>query len=264
MLLAKAFNPEKDDPTNWWISEKLDGVRVFWHSGKLNTRTGKEYNAPDWFKEEISKVGDCLDGELWLGRGTFDKVVSAVRKKEPIDSEWENVKYLVFDIPPKDKNDPMCKIGFEERMKLLEKNVKKEEETGRVVFVNQKRCKSIDHLFDELKEIEKYKGEGLMLRKPESLYEFKRSSTLLKVKSFFDAEGEVTGYFDGKGKYTGMVGSLIVLAKNGKTFKCGTGLNDEQRQNPPKIGDTITYKYFELTKDGIPRFPIFVCVRDYE
>lgn len=255
MLLAKSFNPEKNDPTNWWISEKLDGVRVFWKDGTLNTRTGKTYNAPEWFKEEIAKVGDCLDGELWIGRGMFGDVVSAVRKKVPIEKEWRNVKYYVFDIPN------MKEEAFEKRVAILEENAK---QSDYVVYVKHYRCKNLEHLFEQLKDIEGKKGEGLMLREPESLYDFKRSKTLLKVKSFFDKEGRVIGYNDGKGKYVGMVGSLVVLADNGIEFNCGTGLNDEQRQNPPKIGDMITYRYFELTKTGVPRFPVFVEVRDYE
>ena len=261
VLLAKAFNPEKNDPTDWLISEKLDGVRVFWKDGKLNTRGGKLYNAPDWFKEEISKVGDCLDGELWMGRGMFSNVVSAVRKKVPIDKEWENVKYHVFDIPPVDEKDPVGEMEFEERLSLLEKMSTK---SDYVVYVKHYKCKNLDHLYEELKEVEKHKGEGLMLRKPGSIYEFKRSNTLLKVKSFFDREGKVVGYNDGKGKYKGMVGSLKVLAENGVQFNCGTGLNDLQRVNPPKIDDIITYRYFELTKDNVPRFPVFVCVRNFE
>lgn len=261
MLLAKPFKPEKNDPTNWWISEKLDGVRVFWKNGNLNTRTGKVYNSPEWFKEELSKVGDCLDGELWIDRGMFSKIVSTVRKKVPIDEEWKNIRYYVFDIPPIDENDSMNEYEFEDRIRILEDRAKNSEY---VVYVKNYRCKNLDHLYKELKKVEKYDGEGLMLREPGSFYQFKRSSTLLKVKSFFDKEGEVIGYKEGTGKYKGMTGSLRVLADNGVEFSCGTGLNDKQRENPPKIGDIITYRYFELTKTGVPRFPVFVEVRDYE
>jgi DNA ligase-1 len=100
-----------------------------------------------------------------------------------------------------------------------------------------------------------------MLRQPGSQYEAGRSSTLLKVKTFHDAEGRVVEYLPGKGRHAGRLGAVVVELPSGLTFSVGTGLSDAQRQNPPAVGSLITYRYQELTDRGVPRFPSFVRVR---
>lgn len=77
--------------------------------------------------------------------------------------------------------------------------------------------------------------------------------TLLKVKRFQDAEARVTGHQDGKGKHKGRVGALLCEMACGKKFKVGTGMSDHQREHPPKVGAIITYKFQELTPDGVGR-----------
>jgi DNA ligase-1 len=71
----------------------------------------------------------------------------------------------------------------------------------------------------------------------------------------------VIGYTKGKGKYKGKLGAIKCKLKNGTVFKVGSGFSDKQRQNPPKIGDIITFKYKKFTKYGKPRFPVFLRIR---
>lgn len=97
-----------------------------------------------------------------------------------------------------------------------------------------------------------------MLTWKPSKYEDHRSSTLLKIKTFYDAEAEVTGYVPGKGKYKSITGALKCKMASGKTFSVGSGMSDAQRNKPPKVGTIITYRFQELTRDGVPRFPTFV------
>lgn len=104
-------------------------------------------------------------------------------------------------------------------------------------------------------------GEGLMLRQPESNYEVGRSCTLLKVKSFHDADAVVTGHQAGKGKHQGKMGALHLQMPDGTQLKVGTGFSDKQRALPPAIGSTITFRYQEFSDKGIPRFPSFVAHR---
>jgi DNA ligase-1 len=101
-----------------------------------------------------------------------------------------------------------------------------------------------------------------MIRKPTSLYEAGRSSTLLKVKTFHDAEALVVGHTAGAGKHKGRLGALECVLSNGKAFSVGTGLSDAERDAPPPIGTVISFRYQELTPDGIPRFPSYLGVRD--
>jgi DNA ligase 1 len=256
-LLAHKW--EGEDPTGWWMSEKLDGVRAWWDGEKFVSRLGNVYHAPEWFKALLPNV--VLDGELWVGRKQFQKTISAVRKLVPTDSEWLDVQFVMFDAP---------NLGgsFEDRIEYLENlfptlRHNGAEGTGMVSVLQQIKCKSAEHLKELLKEIEARGGEGVMLREAGSLYEADRSHTCLKVKTFTDDEAEVIGYTDGKGKHKGRVGALEVRWGD-KEFEVGTGLTDKERENPPSVGAKITFRYQELTDKGIPRFPSYIGVRDYE
>lgn len=100
-----------------------------------------------------------------------------------------------------------------------------------------------------------------MLRDPASVYENRRSKSLLKVKTFHDDEAVVLGYKPGTGRCQGMVGALKCKNTHGVDFEVGSGLTDDMRRKPPKIGSKITYKYQEFNKDsGKPRFPTFLRV----
>lgn len=151
-------------------------------------------------------------------------------------------------------------------MEQLEKMFAKDNNCGpaspnrelRVSVVKQEQIQSPDHLLQELKRIEGLDGEGLMLRKPQSKYEFKRSSTLLKVKSFYDAEAVVIAHERGEGKYAQLTGSLKCRMASGNVFSVGSGMTDAQRADPPPVGSIITYRFQEVSKDGVPRFPSFV------
>jgi hypothetical protein len=108
--------------------------------------------------------------------------------------------------------------------------------------------------------------EGQILR-TNSLYENKRSKGLLKHKSFVDAEFTILGVIEGKGNLTGKVGKLQ-FEINGKPFESAVNGDWEYLAELLKrndlIGKQATVKYFELTEDGIPRFPKVIAIRDFE
>src|SRR5262249_29211322 len=91
-----------------------------------------------------------------------------------------------------------------------------------------------------------------------SAYEAGRSFTLLKVKTFHDAEATVLAHQAGAGRHKGRLGALLVRLPNGIEFSVGTGFSEAQRQNPPALGSDITFRYQELSEKGVPRFPSFV------
>jgi DNA ligase-1 len=130
-----------------------------------------------------------------------------------------------------------------------------------VKLVPQERCQGTKHLLAERDRIVALGGEGLMLRKPESQYETRRSPTLLKVKPHEDAEATVIAHLPGKGKFAGKLGSLRVRTADGREFSLGTGFTDSQRESPPPVGAVVTYRYRGLTDKGLPRFPSFLRVR---
>lgn len=249
LLLAESWD-NAADLTDWWMSEKLDGVRAYWDGKQFLSRQGNIYHAPDWFIESLPSVP--LDGELWIDRKKFQRTVSIVRRQDKNDM-WKEVRFLIFDAPA-------ANGGFEERLAFLKETLAK----GAVKFAQQhphERCQSIEALRKELARIEALGGEGLMLRKPESKYVAGRSATLLKVKSFHDAEAVVVGHQAGAGRHQGRMGALLVRLPDGTDFAIGTGFSDRERENPPSVGATVTFRYQELSDAGVPRFPSWVGVR---
>src|SRR5438445_10716482 len=100
-----------------------------------------------------------------------------------------------------------------------------------------------------------------MLRQPGSKYVAGRSTTLLKVKTFHDAEAVVVGHQAGAGRHKGRMGALLVRLPNGTDFAFATGLSDGERENPPAIAATVTFWYQALCGAGVPRFPSWVGLR---
>ena len=96
-MLAKKWEGQDMDPTNWLMSEKLDGVRGVWTGNNLYSRNKNRFFAPDFFVKGWPNVQ--LDGELWVARDKFQRTVSYVKKHVPIDEEWEQVVYCVYDCP---------------------------------------------------------------------------------------------------------------------------------------------------------------------
>ena len=250
-MLAHRWD-EKTDPTGWYMSEKLDGVRAIWTGEQLQTRTGKKLHAPAWFIKDLPATP--LDGELTLGRGQFQQTVGIVRQH---NGDWTNIQYHIFDVIDFEKT-------YSEREGILINDIFPSE-LEHCRLTTQMLCRNgTRELYDFLQSLENRGAEGIMLRNPDSLYQQKRSRDLLKVKSHKSAEATVIGYTDGKGKHTGVIGALQCKDDNGKSFKLGTGLSDAERQNPPAIGERVTYQYFELTQAGAPRFPVYITTRNYE
>jgi DNA ligase len=108
LLLAHAWDNDQD-LTGWWISEKLDGVRAFWDGTRFLSRQGNLFYAPDWFIVGLPTIP--LDGELWLGRKTFQRTVSIVRRQDGGEA-WRDILFAIFDAPAVDG-------PFEERMQVV-------------------------------------------------------------------------------------------------------------------------------------------------
>ena len=251
LLLANIYS--SDIPLqNYWVSEKLDGVRAFWNGKNLLSRQGNIFQAPEWFTSVLPEV--ALDGELWLGRGEFERISGLVRRDSPDGSDWREIKFMVFDLPNHAGT-------FDERLNRL-KIIIAETNVPHIQLVEQFKVVSHEVLLDKLDDVVEQGGEGLMLHLASSLYKSGRSDDLLKLKKHFDAEAVVIAHLPGKGKYEGMLGSMLVETADKVRFKIGTGFTDEERKNPPAIGSIITYKYFGLTKKGVPRFASFMRVRE--
>lgn len=253
LMLANIYH-QRIDLNQYWVSEKLDGVRAYWNGQQIISRGGHVYHAPKWFIANFPNKK--LDGELWIAREKFEQVVSTVRDKLPNDSEWKQVKFMAFDLP----SSPAI---FDQRLMQLSKVIT-EANVPWLKLVKQWRVKDHKTLMSQLNGFTNNGAEGLMLHRGDSFYSGKRSGDLLKVKQYQDAEAVVVKHISGKGKYKNMLGALMVRTPNNLRFKIGTGFSDLERQNPPELGATITYQYRGLTKNGIPRFASFLRIREVE
>jgi DNA ligase-1 len=248
--LANVLAPNID-VSKYLVSEKYDGVRAIWDGSVLRFRSGNVVNAPRWFLAKLPATP--LDGELWIARGKFDQLSSIVRKSVPIEDEWRQVSYMIFE-------QPNGTGTFEERVGRIQRVV---------ASANFAQLKAVEHfrvgnrlaLKFKLEEVVKGGGEGLMLHLADAPFTVGRSDVLIKVKPEQDAEAVVLRHLPGEGKFAGMLGALEVKTPEGVVFRLGTGFSHAVRRQPPPVGATVTYRYRELTKNGVPRFASFLRER---
>ncbi len=183
----------------------------------------------------------------------FQRTVSIVRSQDK-NELWREVRYLVFDAPA--HGGP-----FEQRHEYFQEILADRKPPFASAHPHEE-CRGGDHLREELARVEALGGEGLMLRQPRSKYEIGRSATLLKVKSFLDAEGRVVGHKAGAGRHKGRLGALQVELADGTRVDVGTGFSDAEREDPPPVGSIISFRYQELSEAGVPRFPTYVGQRE--
>jgi len=253
VLLANNWN-ERLDPSAYWVSEKLDGVRAIWDGEQLHTRNGNLIHAPAWFIQGFPK--QAMDGELWMGRKRFEEISGAVRQQTPDDGLWRQIHYRIFELP----NAPG---DFSARIIEMQRLV----QAAAVPWltpVEQFRIGTAAELRQKLDAVVASGGEGLMLHRADSSYHTGRSNALLKFKLFDDAEARVLAHISGTGRNANRLGALQVETAAGLRFRIGSGLSDLQRDNPPPIGALISYRYNGLTSKGLPRFPRFLRIRPVE
>lgn len=249
MLALRA--PAGVDPAAYWVSEKLDGVRARWDGEALRLRNGERIVAPAWFTQPLPALP--LDGELWMARGRFDALSGLVRRQQPDEADWRQVRYMLFELPGAD-GDFSARL---ERLKAIERDAG----ADWIRVVPQCRVADRDQLDTLFREVVGQGGEGLMLHRADAHWAPGRSEALLKMTPFEDAEATVVGYLPGRGRLRGKLGALDVIDSEGRRFRVGSGFTDAQRASPPAVGALITYRFRERTPRGQPRFPVFVRER---
>jgi len=276
---TKDYNP----PIKWLMSEKLDGFRARFNpeTKSFVSRQNKPYNAPKWFIDFMPKIH--LDGELFAGRDHFESM-GVVRKKVPIDEEWYNIKYYVYDLPEAEGTF----IERYERLEIIAKEIQLDWSTFQsdnqqfkdvscpIVVCEHHVVESMEQMKSFYKSVLDKGGEGIMMKDPKSMYTDKRSNYLLKYKPSFDMEAVIVGYKDGTGKYKNKLGSFICkqLINKGdhqiidevETHEFSTsGMDDSIRESHTSthpIGTIITIQYSGLTGSGKPRFARYLRIRD--
>ena len=162
-----------------------------------------------------------LDGELWLDRKAFQRTVSIVRRQDKSD-HWQEIKYRLFELP-------LSSEPFEERLKALPRLVRQHRPCV-CHGSHQDSVASVGHLKAELVRVERWAAKGSMLRQPGSRYEAGRSSTLLKVKTFHDAEGVSSSIWPARAATRGGSAPSSSSCPTALKFSVGTGFSDAQRE----------------------------------
>jgi len=250
LMLAKYWQSGVD-PGAFLVSEKLDGVRAFWDGHTLRFRSGRRIAAPDWFTSALPAT--ALDGELWLGRGSFDRLSGMVRRNTPVDAEWRELHYMIFDLPG-------ATDDFALRAQRLHQVVINARQPWLQVVVQQ-RVPDAAALQALLRQTVQDGGEGLVLHRANALWSPGRSDALLKLKPMPDEDARVVAHLPGKGRNQGHMGALLLEMSNGQRFALGTGFADAQRVDPPPVGSLVTYRYRDRTPKGLPRFASFLRMR---
>lgn len=226
------------DPAGWWMSEKLDGVRALWDGSRFISRNGKTFNAPEWFTAAMP-VGQVIDGELWMARNQFQKTAGMIRRKS---GSWQGMKFMAFDIvndqPLESRQSTLHSLPLPAHCRI----------------VKQTKCESRAHFKQYEAALLDADAEGVMLRRPASHYYHGRTRDLLKVKRFGSSEATVTGHDSG----------TLLCKWEGLPIRIGNGFTAQDRQDPPAIGQRVTFNYFGRTTQGQPRHAAFVTARDYE
>ncbi|MCK3655345.1 ATP-dependent DNA ligase [Pasteurellaceae bacterium Macca] len=234
-----------DQPIEGWVmSEKLDGVRGYWDGKQLLSRQGNPLSPPDYFIQGFPPF--AIDGELFSERGNFDEISATVRASSP--KGWHKLKLYVFDVPNAEGN-------LWQRLATLENYLAKHP-NPHIAIIEQITVKDKTHLNAFFQHIQQLGGEGVVVRNPNAPYIHGRSAQILKLKATLDEECTVIAHHKGKGKYADKLGSITCENHRGQ-FRIGSGFKDKERENPPAIGSTITYKYRGLTTKGKPRFATY-------
>lgn len=251
--LASEWKHERS-PAGFAVSEKLDGVRAVWDGERMRFRSGRPLVAPDWLLAALPP--EPLDGELWLGRGRFDSLSAIVRSNLADASNWQSVRYMLFDMPAQPGS-------FSERYARLQSLVANAAQPW-LQAVEQARGSDAATLERHLRELTRAGGEGLVLHRWDAPWQPGRSQAVYKFKLQPDAEATVLAHLPGTGKYASGTGALLVESAQGVRFAIGSGLSDAQRADPPAVGALVTYRYRGLTPGGVPRFATLLRVREEE
>ena len=265
-MLAGDYTKVKVKPTNGYSQPKLDGIRCIANSKGLWTRTGKPITSCPHIWEEVRDLLEAnpnvtLDGELYNHelKQDFNKIVSLVRKTKFTDADLAEsqrlVQYHVYDIHCSTNPD----VTFSIRNVELEEYVTDSFEMY-VHLVPTTFCYNQDEL-DQLYSSYMTDGyEGQMIRLDEK-YENKRSKYLLKRKEFITEEFEVVSMEEGQGNWSGHTKRFILKLEDGREVGAGVRGNQEQLSKlweSQETPDWATLRYFDLTPDGIPRFPVVI------
>ena len=285
-MLAQSYKKHAERHLEYpcYLQPKLDGIRciatkdksgvqLWFRSGKEITTMGHIVDCLDL----IMKENDIFDGELYVHNEDFNNFTGAIRADKNLDKKIvEKIQYHIYDFPR--INGLMEETSYKKRCKEF----KKLKIYLPLVVVDTVGVSNFEEALKYYKYCIEQNYEGIIFRNTEMLYEQKRSYSLLKYKEFIDDEFIITDVEEGKGILAGHVGSFICRIESNRILKdVGGSFKFENKEgiikakmegkhellkhlfeNPKEyIGKSLTIKYQNLSKDGIPRFPVGKTIR---
>ena len=281
MLAYKVDSKPVDWTNKVYMQPKLDGVRCVIQlndKGEVHaySRTGKPWLNIEHILENLKPFFDTyedaiLDGELYNHdlRNNFEKIISLVRKQKPTTDDRAESKKLVqfhcYDYANGSENYSTRQYNL--RNEFTEDCLYSYCVRYVPTYIVHKYEEALNLHYDAFLA-DGYEGSILRLDGP---YQCKRSYNLQKFKDFHDTEATIIGYVDGKGKREGTLGKFLMQDDDGVKFGCppGKGYNykmlaDILTNIHNYIGKRATFTYFERTKAGSYRHPLFKTLRNYE
>lgn len=299
-MLAKVWEPEKTRlsyPVG--VQPKLDGVRCLARLTKAGTVMMRSRNSVTWqatsqsfFENEIAAFLSFLppnaelDGEMWGPSLHFQDIVSIIKDPKVMAKRIDEISYNVFtytdlNLPAEERNSILKKAMAKYRATAKELGVTYNPNRLTQVRMYTATCK--EDIYELHKKFLKQGYEGSMIYKfcngdeknlKASVYKPKRSNNVLKYKAtlegadMLEEEGKIIDVYAGKGTQEGAI-MFKVIDPRGNEVRVGLMGSIEKRRAMMKnkdayLGQELTYKYQNLTKAGIPRFPIGKAIRDYE
>jgi len=264
-MLAHKFEDHKDKIDYPVYSQpKLDGIRCIVRADGMWSRNGKKIISAPHIFESLKPLFESnpdliFDGELYADKfaNDFNAICSLVKKTKPTSNDLakskESIQYHIYDLPS-------CNGTFTQRNKaLIDIGVPRG-----CVIVTTDKVNNENELMGCYSAYVGWGYEGQMIRLDKE-YESKRSKSLLKHKSFIDEEYTILDVVEGEGNKTGMVGSFVFKSKTGHIFNSSPKFNWEEckvmwNNKNELIGKSATVKYFNLTPDGVPRFPYVIKI----
>ena len=278
--------PVSDKPIDYnkptFIQPKLDGVRCIIQYERHTqpredvvvaySRTGKEWKNIQHILAQLKPFFQkypnvILDGELYNHdlRDDFEKIISLVRKTKPTDEDRvesdEMVQFHCYDIIDEE-------LSYDHRNEFINQSLMLLGDSIHIVdthWLDSETEAKVRHKYNLSKGY-----EGSIVR-TNDVYKCGRSWSLRKFKDFHDAEAYIVGYEAGKGKREGTLGKFLMQDEDGNKFGCPPGkgftykdMKDMLDNIHEYMGQTATFTYFERTKAGSYRHPLFKCIRDYE
>eukprot|EP00026_Physarum_polycephalum_P002910 Phypoly_transcript_02919.p1 GENE.Phypoly_transcript_02919~~Phypoly_transcript_02919.p1 ORF type:complete len:813 (+),score=74.97 Phypoly_transcript_02919:109-2547(+) len=172
------------DPTNWWIGELYYGIRICWNPAKkaLYAWTGIEMILPESLYDKF-KGTTYFDGELWLGRNSF-QLLSTLGPELHEFPEYS--KFVCFD----DANPHTRDEAYEKRFANCINTI--QDHPWLVTACNMK-CYSKRFCDAIVEIITKDHGVGVVCREARSAYHAGLSESFKKIQNAGISFGLVTG-----------------------------------------------------------------------